>query len=88
MFAIPLYIFLLLYILFALGNILFFLFDLYHIVAAGEVSFTSLAPTVITAGLMVIVILATWYALAESNIDWNASFSPFDATSSSSVDPF
>lgn len=83
MLEIPLYIFLLVYILFTLGAILFFLFDLYHIIASGELSVISLSATAFIGALMVIIILFTWYTLSGAGIDWNTPFSLLETTSSS-----
>lgn len=85
MLEIPLYIFLLVYILFTLGAILFFLFDLYHIIASGELSVISLSATAFIGVLMAIVILFTWYRL--SGTDWNTPFS-FRETTFSSFESF
>lgn len=82
MIEIPLYIFLLIYILIVLGTVLFFLFDLYHIIASGELSFVSFSVTAIIGAIMMGVILYTWYALSGVGIDWMAPFSLNDSTPS------
>lgn len=75
MLEIPLYLFLLVYIFFVLGAIIFFFFDLYHIIASGELSIISLTATVIIGVFLLIIILSTWFGLSQINVNWATPFS-------------
>lgn len=78
MFNLPLFIFLVLYIIFALATLFFFLFGVYHIAAAGEFSLPSFIMTAITGGGILIVLAFTIITLSRYSIDWSAPFSFFE----------
>jgi len=78
MLNLPLFVFLVLYIIFALATLFFFLFGMYHIAAAGEFSLSSFIMTIITGGGVLIVLSLTIITLSRSSIDWTAPFSFFE----------
>jgi hypothetical protein len=77
MLAIPLFFFLIIYSFFVFGTVLFFLFDIYHILLAGDFSFTSIFITSIVSIGMILCLGLTWITLSSEKIDWNTNFSPF-----------
>lgn len=71
MVAIPLFIFLLLYLLIVLVFLGIFFIHIYHLVATSSVNLLSTAITVFVGGLMAIIIGFTFILLAD--VDWSMS---------------
>lgn len=78
MFSLPFLVVMVLYGILILIPIIFFLFGVYTIVAAGELSLTSFLMTFFVGGSMFLIIVFTFSFLAENNISASSDFSPLE----------
>lgn len=82
---IPLYSFLILYLVFLVVFLIFYILVIYHIHLSASYTMASFVMTFMIGILSVLTIYSTWYL--TRNIDWKQNITLFDSSSYSPTQP-
>ncbi|MBT3817216.1 MAG: hypothetical protein HOG08_02615 [Candidatus Magasanikbacteria bacterium] len=77
--TIPLYFFLLLYLLFLTVVTVFLLINLYHIITSGSITIVSFLITFLVFAGLFFTFYATWQLTAYDQVDWGGTVILFNA---------